>query len=119
MNVGIDRIQLMFNLDLCEDDIIIKSQKVTERLFQLAISNQGTEISANILKEYNSLKEILHSVPQKTFMSLSKQQYTDLIYALDEQINCSVRQEQRYQMSPDQQTSTRLIKLKEKFERER
>ena len=62
MNKCVDRKQLMFHLNLCDDQVIQKDQIVTERLFCVAILNQGTDIAAKILKEYNELKEIVNEV---------------------------------------------------------
>ena len=57
---GITKEAIMSQLHITDIDTVQHKAWVVEKLFCAAILNQGTDIAAKILKNYNELRDILY-----------------------------------------------------------
>jgi hypothetical protein len=55
-----DKKTLMTMMNITEDDITYTQEVVLEKLFCVAVINQGAEIASNILKDYLEMKKIIN-----------------------------------------------------------
>ena len=61
------REQIMEQLYLSENEVVTHAPIVMEKLFCVAIINQGTDVAVRILNAYQEMDKILYPIPSRPF----------------------------------------------------